>query len=104
MPLREPDATRPIVSSVDGTVLRSAMDVRYDLGHALSTPVRWLDTIETLVSQGVRRFVCLGPGRALAHLLSKELAFRERSQPGEQSLDTDFEVWSIATANDVSTY
>ncbi|WFD36806.1 [acyl-carrier-protein] S-malonyltransferase [Malassezia cuniculi] len=101
MPIREPDCVREIVSSVDGSVLRTASDVRYDLGHALSTPVRWLDTINTLIDQGVRRFVCLGPGRALAHLLSKELAYRERHLRGNESLDTDFEVWSIATANDV---
>lgn len=101
MPIREPDPDRPVVSSVDGTILRSATDVRYDLGHSLSTPVRWLDTINTLVENGVRRFVCLGPGRALAHLLSKELAYRERFKADNHSLDTDFEVWSIATAQDV---
>ena len=111
MPIREPDDALSLVSSVDGAVLHNVPEIRSDLRGALHLPVRWLDAVDTLVAQGVRRFVCLGPGRALAHLLSKELAYRERLRARNaqhQNKDSaalepglDFEVWSIATADDV---
>ena len=111
MPIREPDDALSLVSSVDGAVLHNVPEIRSDLRGALHLPVRWLDAVDTLVAQGVRRFVCLGPGRALAHLLSKELAYRERLRARNaqhQNRDSaalepglDFEVWSIATADDV---
>lgn len=110
LPLREPVPDLHIVSSVNGKELTSLDDVRYSLRVALSSPVRWLDTISTLVHHGVKRFVCLGPSRAIAQQLSRELALRDRAQAMQASPDiqaragtldeeaSQFEVWSITTA------
>lgn len=112
MSLQAPGPLR-VTSSVSGQVLNTADDVRQDLRGALCKPVRWLQTIDTLVEQGVRRFVCLGPGRAIAQQLSKEMALRERAmarcadagaRARQGTLDADesmFEVWSVATAEGV---
>jgi len=46
----------------------------------------------------------LGPGRACAHLLSKELAYRDRQRElkGEKGAgESGYEVWSLATVEDV---
>ncbi|KOS13277.1 malonyl -acyl carrier protein transacylase [Malassezia pachydermatis] len=113
LPIELPSDHMRVVSSVDGSILTSEEAIRHDLSVALSEPVRWLDTINTLVQQGVQRFVCLGPGRAIAQQLSKELALRERAQrrknPGQQqtagTLDDEpspFEVWSVTTAEGVA--
>ncbi|KAN0060120.1 [acyl-carrier-protein] S-malonyltransferase [Thecaphora frezii] len=104
LPVREPQGFG-LVSSMDGSVLTDSASIKADLSGALARPVQWLSSVETLLAQGVERFICLGPGRACAHLLSKELAHRDRikaergGDPGESS----YEVWSIATVDDVST-
>lgn len=117
LPLRDPDAGMTLVSSVDGSLLRSADEVRADLTGALAKPVRWLDAVDQLRAQGVERFVCLGPGRACAHLLSKELGYREKidrarkrahagnaaSATSSVESDPEYEVWSIATVEDIET-
>ena len=109
MPLHEPCRDVKVVSSVDGRIFDNVEDIRDDLRVALSTPVRWLNSIDTLVKEGARRFVCLGPSRAIAQQLSRELALRERAQgrdglAGNCADDPEslaFEVWSVATAEGV---
>lgn len=113
MPLSDPSPTLPVVSSVDGHILQDVADIRHDLGRSLDMPVRWIDAISTLVHENVRRFICLGPGRACAHQLSKELAYYEKSfadasgassKALEGTLDeppSEFEVWSVSTAQGV---
>ncbi|CAO1622000.1 unnamed protein product [Parajaminaea phylloscopi] len=112
LPLRDPDAGMTLVSSADGSLLGTADEIRSDLTGALAKPVRWLDAVEQLRRQGVERFVCLGPGRACAHLLSKELGYRERidrarkraaGAPPSSEPDPEYEVWSIATVEDIET-
>ncbi|WFD29778.1 [acyl-carrier-protein] S-malonyltransferase [Malassezia sp. CBS 17886] len=114
LPINDPHGPMRLVSSVDGSLLTSMSEIRHDLLTALDVPVRWLDAVHTLVQQGVQRFVCLGPGRAIAHQISKELANVERltalaaaASSGHESTGTlpmpepKFEVWSVSTAHDV---
>lgn len=102
MPLSDPSENMGLISSVDGKVLRTENDIRQDLYGALTKPVRWLDSIDTMVENGIERFICLGPGRACAHLLSKELALRDKNRGKDEGGKREFEVWSIATVEDVS--
>lgn len=105
VPLSTPNPNLSLVSSVNGKILKTANDVRQDLFGALYKPVRWLDSIDTMVNNGVERFICLGPGRACAHLLSKELALRDKlsgNSFGNGENKREFEVWSVATVEDVS--
>lgn len=109
LPLCAPSHDLSLVSSVDGSVLRDVPSIRSDLAGAFAKPVRWLSSIDALLDQGVQRFVCLGPGRACAHLLSKELAHRDRvagqqtegASEGANAQSRDLEVWSIATIEDL---
>ncbi|WFD07603.1 [acyl-carrier-protein] S-malonyltransferase [Malassezia vespertilionis] len=99
------------VSSVTGEVHNDVERTREDLGKALALPVLWMKTINTLIENDVHRFVCVGPGRACAYQLSKELAFREQKKephgirmnpsPTADTLDlpgSEYEVWSVSTS------
>jgi malonyl CoA-acyl carrier protein transacylase len=111
MPLRDPDqdgqgrgysGPLQLISSCEGApILRSADDIRADLSGALAKPVMWLHSIERMLEQGVQRFICLGPGRACAHLLSKELANRDRVAATEGREPGNYEVWSINSVEDI---
>ena len=113
MPISELSPSLPVVSSFDGRAYKDAGDIREDLARALDSPIYWIKTIHTLVEQGVRRFICIGPGRACAHQLSKELAHYEKSlvdstgskaQELVGTLDeppSEFEVWSVSTTQGV---
>ncbi len=106
LPLQNPHGL-DLISSFNGEVLPNVRSIREDLNGAFARPVRWHDSIETMVQRGVERFICLGPGRACAHLLSKELAYRDRiaAQQHERGLappsEKEFEVWSVASVEDV---
>ena len=101
MPLSDPEGFS-LVSSKDGRIVRNSDAIRQDLAGAFAQPVHWLSSVDTLLAQGVERFVCLGPGRACAHLLSKELAYRDKQKEakGDHS-ESGYEVWSLATVEDV---
>ncbi|CBQ72220.1 related to Malonyl CoA-acyl carrier protein transacylase [Sporisorium reilianum SRZ2] len=101
MPLSDPHGFS-LVSSKDGSVVNNSEAIRQSLAGAFRSPVHWLSSVDTLLAQGVERFVCLGPGRACAHLLSKELAYRDKQKEasGDHS-DSGYEVWSLATVEDV---
>ena len=101
MPLSDPEGFS-LVSSKDGRVVPNVAAIREDLAGAFAKPVNWLSSIDTLLAQGVERFICLGPGRACAHLLSKELAYRDKQKEirGDKS-ESGYEVWSLATVEDV---
>ena len=113
MPIGELCPALPVVSSCDGRIFENVDEVRSDLADALDKPVYWVKTIHTLVEQGVQRFICVGPGRACAHQLSKELACYEKAMadaagPNAQELvgtldepQSDFEVWSVSTTQGV---
>ncbi|KAL9937943.1 hypothetical protein V8E36_003488 [Tilletia maclaganii] len=114
-----------VISSMDpaGPALDNPSVIRAELRRTMATPVQWAGSVRRLIEEeGVRRFVCVGPGRACAHLLSRELAEYERAKPVPPplppALDADgsdlaaatlaankggwgFEVWSIATVEDV---
>lgn len=106
LPMRDADPVGPgkkldLVSSCDGSILEGVDAIRSDLSGALAKPVMWLDSIETMLSQGVQRFICLGPGRACAHLLSKELAHRDQVEVAKGGKPGEYEVWSITSVEDV---
>ncbi|KAK0549234.1 [acyl-carrier-protein] S-malonyltransferase [Tilletia horrida] len=118
-----------VISSMDpaGPPLDKPSLIRAELRRTMASPVQWQGSVRRLIEQeGVRRFVCVGPGRACAHLLSRELAEYERAHPipppppshlaaagsGNSELEQEqeqkqqvggwgFEVWSIATVEDV---
>ena len=58
-------AAIPVISNVTAQPLTAADAIRADLKAQLTSPVRWSQTIDTLVAAGVTRVTEVGAGRAL---------------------------------------
>jgi [acyl-carrier-protein] S-malonyltransferase len=63
------DASIPIVSNASGQLVSSGDDIREALLAQISSPVRWVDCVNTLADNGVDTFLELGPGRVLIGLV-----------------------------------
>lgn len=65
------DAAIPLVSNVDARVVRTANECREGLVHQVSNRVRWQESVELLIREGVTTFVEVGPGTVLSGLVRK---------------------------------
>ncbi len=63
------DLSIPLVTNVDAAVTGTGMQARDALIRQVSAPVRWLESIELLIREGVDTFVEVGPGKVLCGLL-----------------------------------
>jgi [acyl-carrier-protein] S-malonyltransferase len=59
----------PLVTNVDASVIRSGEEARDALVRQVSSPVRWQESIERLIAEGVETFIEVGPGKVLTGLL-----------------------------------
>ncbi len=59
------EALFPVVSC---STTKPFTDVRQELTAALTTPVRWRETMLALHEAGVTRYIEVGPGKVLARL------------------------------------
>ena len=73
------DATVPVACNVDGAAIREATELRERLRRQLTSPVRWVDCVQTLVALGTDVLVELGPGSVLSGLA-------RRIDPGARTL------------------
>jgi [acyl-carrier-protein] S-malonyltransferase len=62
------DSSVPVVQNADVRAYQEAEQVREALARQLWQPVRWTETIASLLNSGVDRFVECGPGKVLAGL------------------------------------
>jgi len=62
------DSSLPVIQNADVRVYPDAEQVREALARQLWQPVRWTETIESLVNYGVTRFFECGPGDLLTGL------------------------------------
>ena len=65
------DLRFPIVHNVDAQANGNGGKVKEYLTKQVSSPVRWLQTIEFLVSNGVETFVEVGTGKVLSGLVKQ---------------------------------
>jgi [acyl-carrier-protein] S-malonyltransferase len=65
------DLAVPLASNVDARIVRTAADVRDGLIRQVSGAVRWQESVELLVREGVTTFVEIGPGAVLSGLVKK---------------------------------
>lgn len=65
------DPVYPIIGNVSATPLTSIDDIRTDLSAQLNSRVRWTETIQYLISQGVVTFIEIGSGSVLTGLLKR---------------------------------
>jgi [acyl-carrier-protein] S-malonyltransferase len=61
--------TVPLVTNVDAAIIGKGTEARESLVRQVSSPVRWLESIEWLISEGVDTFVEVGPGKVLTGLM-----------------------------------
>src|SRR2546426_3077362 len=59
----------PLVTNVDAEVIRTSAEARPGLKRQVSRPVRWHESIQRLLDEGVRTFVEVGPGKVLLGLI-----------------------------------
>ncbi|MEC8140466.1 MAG: ACP S-malonyltransferase [Bacteroidota bacterium] len=65
------DAEVPVYSNVNATPSKSADELKNNVLHQLLEPVLWTQTIEQMVSNGVKEVVELGPGKVLQGLIKR---------------------------------
>ena len=59
----------PILHNVDAAVNDAALAVCDRLTRQVSSPVRWMQTIENMAASGVGKFIEIGPGKVLTGLV-----------------------------------
>lgn len=69
VPFRDPEV--PLVNNVDARAVRTAAECRDGLVRQVSAPVRWQESVELLVREGVDTMIEVGPGTVLSGLVNK---------------------------------
>jgi [acyl-carrier-protein] S-malonyltransferase len=78
------DPRVPVVANVDAELKRDAASAIDALISQVSSPVRWEDVVRRLASEGVRKYVEVGPGTVLCGLgrkIDREAAFANLEEP-----------------------
>ena len=60
-----------LVSNVDASPIGTVNAVRNALLRQVSSPVRWIESVEKMIAMGVRTFVEIGPGNVLTGLIKR---------------------------------
>jgi [acyl-carrier-protein] S-malonyltransferase len=60
-----------LVSNVDASPIGTATAVRNALLRQVASPVRWVESVQKMVSMGVKRVVEVGPGNVLTGLIKR---------------------------------
>ncbi|MDQ1636877.1 MAG: [acyl-carrier-protein] S-malonyltransferase [Pyrinomonadaceae bacterium] len=63
------DLSIPLVTNVDAATNKAANAARDAVVRQVSAPVRWLESMQLLIEQGVENFVEVGPGKVLSGLM-----------------------------------
>jgi [acyl-carrier-protein] S-malonyltransferase len=59
----------PVITNVDARAATEPQQLRDSLLRQVSAPVRWVESMELLIGQGVGTFVEVGPGKVLSGLM-----------------------------------
>jgi [acyl-carrier-protein] S-malonyltransferase len=62
-------AKTPVVVNVDAALATDGVQLRYALVRQVTGAVRWTDSMQLLIAEGVTTFVEVGPGKVLSGLL-----------------------------------
>lgn len=65
------DARIPVYQNVTAQPHSTADEIRANLLKQLTSPVRWTQTVQNMIAQGVTEFVEAGPGKVLSGLVKK---------------------------------
>jgi len=61
----------PVVANVDGRPAGTGAKIRENLTTQITSPVQWVQTVETMAAAGVTTFLEIGPGTVLKGLIRK---------------------------------
>ncbi|MGH9944302.1 MAG: ACP S-malonyltransferase, partial [Pyrinomonadaceae bacterium] len=61
----------PLVTNVEAQAIRGGAEARQLLVRQVSAPVRWRETVDFLIAEGVGAFVEIGPGKVLSGLVKQ---------------------------------
>ncbi len=65
------EASLPVVGNVTASPLKSVADIQADLRAQLTSRVRWTESVQFLLAQGVTTFLEVGSGNVLSGLLRR---------------------------------
>ncbi len=82
-------ATIPVVSNVDALPETNGDAIREKLVKQIISPVRWVECIEYMLGQGVKRFIEFGPQKVLSGMI--------------KNIDKETEVLNVDKIEDVTT-
>ena len=85
VPLAE--AVVPVVGNVSAAPITHPADVRVELVQQLTSPVRWVESVQYMIRQGVQIFVEIGPKSTLKGLI--------------QQIGPAAQTWCIGTVADI---
>lgn len=77
----------PYVCNVNATVVTDEKDITELLVRQVSSPVKWEQSVRTMIDCGIQSFVEIGPGKTLAGFMKR--------------IDRGLEVIGINTAQDL---
>jgi [acyl-carrier-protein] S-malonyltransferase len=60
-----------VINAVDAVPYTDAGDIRARLSRQISSPVRWVDTVQRLIADGASSIVECGPGKVLVGLIKR---------------------------------
>ena len=82
----------PLVTNVDADTIRKGDEARAALVRQVCMPVRWEESMRTLLDEGVNTFVEVGPGRVLTGLMRQiERSVASLNVEDEKSLNAVLE-------------
>jgi len=64
-------AAVPVYANVTALPIQNPEEIREELKRQLTHPVRWIETVEKMVQDGVTRFIEVGPGKVLGGLIKR---------------------------------
>ena len=78
----------PVINNVDVKIAASPQAIKDALVRQAASPVRWVETIQTMAQLGVTHVVECGPGKVLAGMTKRiadglqSLAVADKASPG----------------------
>lgn len=61
----------PVICAATGRAYKDAADIRATLSEQVYSPVRWVDTVQTMIAGGTTRILECGPGKVLGGLVRR---------------------------------
>ncbi len=65
------DASIPVISNITGKPIKDAEQIKKELGEHFYSPVRWVQSVEFMVAEGVDTFIEIGPKKVLTGLIKR---------------------------------